>query len=55
MLNGEAPQAAQLLELIDDSPYFRNSEFTSPISKAGDKETFNIRVRREEPAEGEAQ
>jgi len=55
VLNGEAPQAAQLLELIDDSPLFRNSEFTSPISKAGGNDSFNIRVRRESPAEGDAQ
>ncbi len=54
-LNGEAPQAADLLGLIDKSPLFRNSEFTSPISRVGEAETFSIRTQREvvNPGEGE--
>jgi hypothetical protein len=47
MMNGEAPHAAPLLETIDKSPLFRNSEFMTPISKAGQAESFAIRASRE--------
>lgn len=47
LLNGEAPQAAKLLEILDKSPLFQNSGFTAPISRAGETERFTIRTRRE--------
>lgn len=46
-LSGEATQAAPLLEIIDNSPLFRNSEFTNPMSKVGKAESFAIRTERE--------
>ena len=48
VLSGEAAQAAPLLEIIDNSPLFRNSEFTNPMSKVGDAESFAIRTERED-------
>lgn len=47
MINGESSHAAALLGIIDNSPLFRNSEFMSPISKAGQAESFSIRSDRE--------
>jgi hypothetical protein len=44
---GEAEQAEPLLKLIDGSPLFRNSEFTGPTGKAGNREVFRIRAQRE--------
>ncbi|MCP5119771.1 MAG: hypothetical protein GY953_53920 [bacterium] len=52
---GEAPQAAPLLEVIDNSPLFRNSQFVNPMSKVGDAESFSIRAERETPSPGDAQ
>jgi len=49
-LNGQAPVAAPLLELIDDSPLFRDSQFTRTISQVEEGEEFAIRATREEPA-----
>ncbi|MCW5981455.1 MAG: PilN domain-containing protein [Bryobacteraceae bacterium] len=46
-MNGESPHSAALLETIDKSPLFRNSEFMTPISKAGQSESFAIRAQRE--------
>ena len=46
-LAGEIEQAAPLLKLLDNSPYFRNSEFAGPIGRAGKSETFRIRAARE--------
>jgi hypothetical protein len=46
-LSGEAPQAAGLLKLLDESPHVRNSEFAMPISGRRGKETFRIRALRE--------
>ena len=46
-LAGEIEQAAPLLKLLDNSPYFRNSEFTGPIGRTGKIETFRIRTARE--------
>ena len=48
LLGGEAPQAAPLLEAIDHSGLFRNSEFTAPISPAKSGENFAIRSQRED-------
>jgi hypothetical protein len=46
-LAGEIEQAAPLLKLLDNSPYFRDSEFTGPTGRAGKSETFRIRTARE--------
>ena len=46
-LAGEIEQAAPLLKLLDNSPYFRNSEFTGPIGRSGKTESFRIRTARE--------
>jgi len=45
-LSGEADQAAGLLKTLDQSKFFRNSEFTSPISRVGAGEIFRIRTQR---------
>jgi len=45
-LSGEADQAAGLLKILDQSKFFHNSEFTSPISRAGTGEIFRIRTQR---------
>jgi general secretion pathway protein L len=47
VIQGEAEQAAALLKLIDGSPYFRDSEFTQPISRTAAGESFGIRANRE--------
>jgi type IV pilus assembly PilN-like protein len=54
-VTGEAPEAAKLLEILDASPLFRNSEFTSPISDAGDMQRFTVRLQRETPEAGGAE
>ncbi len=46
-LAGEIEQAAPLLKLLDNSPYFRNSEFTGPTGRSGKFESFRIRTTRE--------
>lgn len=46
-LAGEAEQAAGLLKVIDESPFFRNSEFTMPMARVGRNESFRIRAARE--------
>jgi Tfp pilus assembly protein PilN len=45
-LSGDADQAAGLLKALDESKYFRNSEFTSPIARVGAGEIFRIRTQR---------
>jgi hypothetical protein len=47
LLSGEIDQAAPLLKLLDETPYFRNSEFAGPVGRSGTKETFRIRTARE--------
>ena len=47
-VGGEADQAAGLLRVIDNSPYFQNSEFTMPIARMQSAEVFRIRSQREE-------
>ncbi len=44
---GEAPEAAGLLKIIDQSPLFEGSEFAAPMSRSGTGELFVIRARRE--------
>ncbi len=46
-IQGETEQAAALLKLLDGSPYFRDSEFTQPMSRTPSGETFGIRANRE--------
>ena len=49
-IGGQAASAAELLGLLDASPYFRNVEFLSAITKMADgKEIFRIRMRLERP------
>ena len=50
MVTGEAPQASRLLEIFDNSSLFRNSQYTSPISGAGEMQSFTIRMERERAA-----
>ncbi len=47
VIHGEADQAAQLLGTLDASPQFRDSEFTTPISRSGKAEIFRLRSTRE--------
>lgn len=51
-LAGESPQAAELLRAFDGSPYFQNTEFTSPLSRSQTPGTdvFRLRSERREPA-----
>lgn len=46
-IGGEAEQAAALLQLIDSSPFFQNSQFTVPIARGQGGEIFRIRADRE--------
>ena len=46
-LSGEAQQAAPLLQTIDASPLFDNSEFTMAPSRADKAEAFRIRTTRQ--------
>jgi len=45
-LSGETDQAAALLRLLDTSPHFQNSQFTTPIAHAGPVDTFALRTQR---------
>ena len=47
VISGEIDQAAPLLKALDETPYFRNSEFVGPVGRSGTKETFRIRALRE--------
>ena len=51
-LAGESPQAAELLKGFDNSPYFRNTEFTMPLSRtaAAGVDSFRLRSERRPPA-----
>lgn len=49
-LAGEAEQAAGLLRQIDNSPYFRASEFLQAPARVQTGEVFRIRAQRETPA-----
>lgn len=48
-LAGETDQAAPLLRVLDNSPRLSNSEFTIPIVRVPNGETFRIRSQRETP------
>jgi hypothetical protein len=45
-IGGEAEQAAPLLKLLDNSPYFHNSTFVGSISKSSGGDQFQIRTGR---------
>jgi Tfp pilus assembly protein PilN len=49
ILVGEADQAAPLLKVIDASPLFEASEFTTPPNRIQNGEMFRIRTLREAP------
>ena len=46
-IQGEAEKADGLLQVLDNTPYLAGSDFTTPIARVGDKETFRIKSRRE--------
>src|SRR6185295_13135945 len=47
---GLSDEASRLLRTLDDSPHFRNAEFTAPITRDSvGKEVFRIRMRVETP------
>jgi Tfp pilus assembly protein PilN len=46
IVNGETEQAAALIKIIDGSPLFENSEFTTSYTRAGAAEIFGIRATR---------
>jgi Tfp pilus assembly protein PilN len=46
-ISGEADQAAPLLKTLDSSPFFKNSEFTIPLSRTSKSELFRIHASRE--------
>jgi Tfp pilus assembly protein PilN len=50
-ISGETDQAAPLLKTLDSSPFFKNSEFTIPLSRSGKTERFRIQASREGGAE----
>ncbi len=54
-VTGEAPEPDRLLQIIDSSPLFRNSEYTSPISGTGELKNISIRAQREFGAPGPIQ
>jgi len=47
ILAGETPEAAPLLKLLDGSPYFQRSAFSTAIVRAEKNELFRIRTERE--------
>ena len=50
---GLSDEASRLLQTLDDSPHFRNAEFTAPITRDSlGKEVFRIRMRVETPPVG---
>jgi hypothetical protein len=44
---GEIDQAAGLLKTLDGSRLFRNSQFTSPLGRAGNNDSFRVRSERQ--------
>jgi Tfp pilus assembly protein PilN len=47
---GMSDEASGLLQVLDNSPYFKNAEFTAPITRDSlGKEVFRIRMRVEAP------
>ena len=52
---GMSDEASGLLQILDNSPHFRNAEFTAPITRDSvGKEVFRIRMRVEAPPVGSA-
>jgi Tfp pilus assembly protein PilN len=50
VLFGSSDRAADLVQPLENSPYFSQVEFTSPITRdANNKEIFRIRMRLEQP------
>ena len=50
---GLSNRAAELIQPLENSPYFSQVEFTSPITRGGEnKEVFRIRMRLGKPARG---
>jgi general secretion pathway protein L len=50
---GMSDEASGLLQILDNSPHFRNAEFTAPITRDSvGKEVFRIRMRVEKPPVG---
>lgn len=47
VLQGDSDKAADLLQLLDKSPLFQNSEFSSALLRSGETDVFRIRTRRE--------
>lgn len=48
---GYSDRAADLVQVLENSPYFSQVEFTSPITRdANNKEVFRMRMRLEQPA-----
>jgi Tfp pilus assembly protein PilN len=47
VIYGEAEQAAPLLKIIDNSPFFEKSEFLAPPMRQGTVDVFRIRTMRE--------
>jgi hypothetical protein len=45
-IGGETDQAAALLKTVDNSIFFKGSEFTMPIARVATGETYSIRARR---------
>jgi hypothetical protein len=41
-IDGQADMASDLITALDKSKTFRNVTFSSPTTKAGDKERFSI-------------
>ncbi|MCU0227206.1 MAG: PilN domain-containing protein [Bryobacterales bacterium] len=46
-LAGESKQASDLLRLLDGSPAFTGSQFSTPLQRSADGEIFRIRTNRE--------
>jgi general secretion pathway protein L len=44
-LRGESRQATQLIKLLEDSPYFTDAAFRSPVVQARDKERYHVAAR----------
>ena len=52
-ISGEIDQSMELLKMLDSSPFFKESEFTSSPSRSQlGKELFQIRAKRELPVAG---
>jgi len=47
-IQGYSENASELIPLLENSAYFKDVEFTSPVVKRGNLEDFNITMRMEE-------